>query len=197
MTERKLQSEGKGERQFQIDGAAGTQSSNPMLLSSHYPMSAPRSAPMQAAFHLLIAGSRYATREALDYARRVVRRAHQLGYTILVGDHPKGVDMAVVQECRRLKANVLVVGVTQRPRNGGCFHGSYTQIERDTYRAAGGQLLDRYHARDRWMVDNAHLGVFIWNGDSPGTKRGYDYMMSRKKAAHLVTFEQKGARRYG
>jgi hypothetical protein len=40
--------------------------------------------------HILIAGSRYANREALDYARRVVRRVHQLGHTIVVGDNPKG-----------------------------------------------------------------------------------------------------------
>ncbi len=144
--------------------------------------------------HILIAGSRYANREALDYARRVVRRVHQLGHTIVVGDNPKGVDMAVVQECRRLKAKVLVVGVTNRPRNGGCSHGGYVKVERDTYRAAGGHLFDRYHVRDRWMVDNSARGMFIWNGDSKGTKSGYEYMVSRQKEAHLVTFALKGAR---
>ncbi len=144
--------------------------------------------------HILIAGSRYANREALDYARRVVRRAHQLGHTIVVGDNPKGVDMAVVQECRRLKAKVLVVGVTNRPRNGGCSHGGYVKVERDTYRAAGGHLYDRYHVRDRWMVDNSTRGMFIWNGDSKGTKAGYEYMVSRQKEAHLMTFALKGAR---
>ena len=49
---------------------------------------------IQTTTHLMIAGSRYATREMLDYARRAVQRAHQLGWTILVGDNPKGVDMA-------------------------------------------------------------------------------------------------------
>jgi ribonuclease HI len=144
--------------------------------------------------HILIAGSRYANREALDYARRVVRRVHQLGHTIVVGDNPKGVDMAVVQECRRLKAKVLVVGVTNSPRNGGCSHGGYVKVERDTYRAAGGHLFDRYHVRDRWMVDNSHRGVFVWNGDSQGTRAGYEYMVSRQKEAHLITFATKGAR---
>jgi ribonuclease HI len=144
--------------------------------------------------NILIAGSRYANREALDYARRVVRRVHQLGHTIVVGDNPKGVDMAVVQECRRLKAKVLVVGVTNSPRNGGCSHGGYVKVERDTYRAAGGHLFDRYHVRDRWMVDNAQRGVFVWNGDSKGTKSGYEYMVSRQKEAHLMTFALKGAR---
>jgi len=143
--------------------------------------------------HIMIAGSRYANREALDYARRVVRRVHQLGHTIIVGDNPKGVDMAVVQECRRLKAKVLVVGVTNNPRNGGCSHSSYVKVERDIYRAAGGHLYDRYHVRDRWMVDNSQRGVFIWNGDSKGTKAGYDYMVSRQKEAHLMTFALKGA----
>lgn len=147
---------------------------------------------MKPITHLIIAGSRYSTREALDYARRVVRRAHQLDYTIVVGDNPKGVDMAVVQECRRLKAKVLVVGITNFPRNGGCSHRSYAKVERDTYRAAGGYLLDGYHTRDRWMVDNSNLGIFIWNGNSQGTKVGYDYMVSRHKEAHLVPFEFKG-----
>ena len=144
--------------------------------------------------NIMIAGSRYANREALDYARRVVRRVHELGHTIVVGDNPKGVDMAVVQECRRLKAKVLVVGVTNRPRNGGCSHGGYVKVERDTYRAAGGHLYDRYHVRDRWMVDNSQRGVFVWNGDSQGTKAGYEYMVSRQKEAHLMTFALKGAR---
>ena len=149
---------------------------------------------MKPITHLMIAGSRYSTREALVYARRVVQRAHQLGYTIIVGDNPKGVDMTVVQECRRLKAKVLVVGITNFPRNGGCSHGRYVKIERDTYQAAGGYLLDGYHTRDRWIADNANVGMFIWNGDSQGTKTGYDYMLSRHKEAHLATFKFKEAR---
>jgi hypothetical protein len=141
--------------------------------------------------YVMIAGSRYISREGLDYARRVVRRTHQLGYTIVVGDNPKGVDMAVVQECRRLKAKVVVVGITNRPRNGGCAHGSYVKVERGTYRAASGQMFDRYHERDRYMVDIAERAIFIWNGESRGTKGGYDYALSRHKEAHLVTFELK------
>jgi len=139
---------------------------------------------------LFIAGSRYATREAIHYARRVVRRAHELGYIILVGDNPKGVDMAVVQECRRLKAHVIVVGLTNGPRNGGCAHGSYVKVDRDMYRSAGGRLLDRYAVRDRYLADVAQRGVFIWNGQSAGTKAGYDYMVGRGKETHLVTFKR-------
>lgn len=138
---------------------------------------------------VMIAGSRYATRAALDYARRVVRRVHQLGWTVLVGDNPKGVDMAVVDECRRLKAKIIVVGLTEYPRNGGCTHGQYIRFERGVYRTAGGGMFDRHHERDRYLVDQCNRAVFIWNGDSRGTKAGYDYALRRGKQAHLATFE--------
>lgn len=140
--------------------------------------------------HLMIAGSRYATREMLDYTRRAVQRAHQLGWTILVGDNPKGVDMAVVQECRRLKAKVIVTGIANFPRNYGCKHGSYIKVTRDLYRVSGGNLLGGYTARDRWMVDNCQRALFIWNGDSPGTKQGYEYAVQRGREAHLINFDR-------
>lgn len=154
----------------------------------NHAMTPPTTKPARQVTHLMIAGSRDATPQMLDYARRAVRRAHERGYTMIVGDNPKGVDMAVVRECRRLKTPVIVAGVGNFPRNGGCKHGSYVKVHRDTYRAAGGHLLNRYTVRDRWLVDNAHLGVFIWNGDSPGTRAGYEYMVSRGKDAHLINF---------
>ena len=143
--------------------------------------------------HVLIAGSRDASAEMLDYARRVVRRAHQLGWTIVVGDNPQGVDMAVVQECRRLKAKVIVAGIANFPRNYGCRHGEYVKVERELYRGASGNLLSGYTVRDRWMIDNTQRCLFIWNGDSPGTKAGYEYAVQRGKDAHLITFERKVA----
>ncbi|MEQ9030966.1 MAG: hypothetical protein RLP44_19785 [Aggregatilineales bacterium] len=138
--------------------------------------------------YVLIAGSRYAKWEMLNYARKVVQRAHKMGYTVLVGDNPKGVDMAVIRECRRLEVKVIVAGVSSFPRNGGCKHGQYVKVHCDTYRGAKGHLLNRYTVRDRWMVDNATIGVFVWNGKSPGTKSGYEYMISRGKDAHLINF---------
>ncbi|MBK8024594.1 MAG: hypothetical protein IPK19_25010 [Chloroflexi bacterium] len=140
--------------------------------------------------HLLIVGSRDATAEMLAYARRAVRRAHQLGWTILVGDHPLGVDRAVVQECRRLKAKVVVAGIGNFPRNGGCRHGAYVQVTRDLYRGADGTLLGGYTVRDRWMVDNCQRALFVWNGSSPGTKAGYAYAVQRGKTADLVNFSK-------
>jgi ribonuclease HI len=154
------------------------------------PASAPQTGTTSPATLILIAGSRYATPAMLDYARRVVQRAHSQGYTLLVGDHPQGVDQAVVETCRRLKAKVVVAGIDHRPRNGGCAHGEYIQINRDIYRAMGGDRLNPYTVRDRWMVDNATLGIFIWNGKSQGTRLGYDYMVSRGKQAHLMPFKK-------
>lgn len=141
--------------------------------------------------HLLIAGSRYATREMLDYARRVVRRANDKGYVVVVGDNPKGVDMAVVQECRRLRTKVIVCGIANFPRNRGCKHGEYIKVERDIYRTGKGRLFEAYHARDRYMADMSDIGVYIWNGWSKGTKEGADYMESRNKEVHLKEFEDK------
>lgn len=143
---------------------------------------------IQSTHHVLIAGSRYPTRAMLDYARRAVQRAHAKGYTIIVGDNPKGVDLAVVQECRRLQTKVIVAGCANFPRNYGCKHGSYVKVHRDTYRGANGSMLNRYTVRDRWLVDNAQIGIFVWNGASPGTRGGYDYMVSRGKDAHLINF---------
>lgn len=142
----------------------------------------------QTITHILIAGSRDATPEMLDYARRAVQRAHRRGWTILVGDNPNGVDLAVVRECRRLKARVIVAGIANFPRNYGCKHGQYVKVVRDTYLGAGGLMLNGYAVRDRWMVDMSQHALFIWDGSSPGTKAGYDYAVQRGKDAHLRDF---------
>jgi hypothetical protein len=140
--------------------------------------------------HVMIAGSRYATREMLDYTRRAVQRAHAKGYTVIVGDNLKGVDMAVVQECRRLKARIVVAGIAPSPRNYGCKHGTYIKVGYETYFSSSHHMSSPYTARDRWMVDQCQTALFIWNGDSPGTKISYDYAMLRGKDAHLVNFDR-------
>jgi hypothetical protein len=58
------------------------------------------------------------------------------------------------------------------------------------YRTAGGGLFDRYHERDRYMVDQCERALFVWNGDSRGTKAGYDYAVLRGKEAHLISFDR-------
>ncbi|MBK9121538.1 MAG: hypothetical protein IPM16_00255 [Chloroflexi bacterium] len=138
--------------------------------------------------HVLIAGSRDASPDMLAYARKAVQRAHRLGWTVLVGDSPKGVDLAVVRECRRLKAPVIVAGTAPFPRNHGCKHGQYIKVARELYRGAGGLPLGGYTVRDRWLVDMSQHALFIWNGHSPGTLAGYEYAIQRGKDAHLKDF---------
>ena len=145
---------------------------------------------IQFTHHVLIAGSRDTTPEMRDYARRAVRRAHAKGYTVIVGDNPKGVDMAVVTECRRLKARVIVAGIADFPRNFGCGHGTYIKVGYETYFSSSYHMSSPYAARDRWMVDQCQTALFIWNGVSPGTKVGYDYAVLRGKTAHLVNFDR-------
>ena len=111
-------------------------------------------------YRVLIAGSRDATHQMLDYARRVVRRAHEKSYTVVVGDNPKGVDKAVVQECRRLQAKVIVCGIANFPRNGGCKHGEYIKVARDIYRAGKGRLFHAYHAGDPVFKSNLKNEIF-------------------------------------
>lgn len=148
---------------------------------------------MKQTTHLLIAGIPNATRQMRDYARQAVRRAHAKGYTIVVGDNSRGVELVVVQECRHLRAPVVVAGAGNFPRNGGCRHGNYVKVHRDMYRGMGGALLDRYTVRDRWLADTAQIGLFLWDSDNSDVKAAYDYMVERGKIAHLITFG-KGAR---
>jgi hypothetical protein len=138
--------------------------------------------------HVLITGSYEASPQMLAYARRAVQRAHQLGWTVLVGDNPKGIDLTVVRECRRLKAKVIVAGIANFPRNFGCKQGHYVKVARDLYRSAGGELFGGYAVRDRWLVDMSQHALFIWNGHSSETLAGYEYAVQRGKDAHLKDF---------
>lgn len=96
-----------------------------------------------------------------------------------------------MQECRCLKAKVIVCGIANFPRNCGCKHGEYIKVARDIYSTSKGGRFHAYHARDRYMADMATIGLFIWNGWSQGTKAGADYMAARGKEAHLKEFEDK------
>lgn len=121
-------------------------------------------------YRLLIAGSRVANDKMLDYARRCVSHAIDNGWTIVVGDNPKGVDQSVVNELNKLDyVHVIVVGIAQNPRNGGVRVGRYIRYG------------NTYTERDQAMAKASDRGIFIWSGDekvSPGTKRGAEYMKS-------------------
>lgn len=150
----------------------------------------PTTKRVQAITHLLITGSTRAASAAqraqmLDYARRAVQRAQRRGFTVLVGDSGHGIDRAVVEECRRLRVPVIVAGTGNRPRNGGCRHGSYVKVDRALYRGMGGRLLDRDTVRDRWLLDTAQMGLFIGYGDEAALAESLAYMQSRRKVCWL------------
>jgi len=126
---------------------------------------------------LLIAGSREASPEMLALAKRKVTQ----GELIIVGDNPKGVDAAVIEECDRLGLELLVFSITLQPRRGSCRSGRYRQVKVPKTISAA----EAYRWRDRKMIEYANHCIFIHNGSSPGTKAGYEYAKSLGKSAEI------------
>jgi hypothetical protein len=124
---------------------------------------------------LMITGSRKMTKGMDEYVDRVVERAIQLGWHIVVGDAP-GIDRAVIQASDRHQyAHIEVHGAYLKLRNKSAFG---INIEHDT----------NYDQRDRMMIDLADKVLAIWNGVSEGTKRNYDAAKARGKEAWLKSF---------
>ena len=139
---------------------------------SETPVTAP-----QRNYRLYIAGSRRASSNMLEYARRVVAKAIENGWTIVVGDNHRGVDNEVVREANRLDySDVIVVGIARKPRNGGVSGGQYIRYGR------------RYLDRDRAMGRASDRGLFIWDGQSRGTPQAHAYMKACNKTVHLIDF---------
>jgi len=128
-------------------------------------------------YRLMVSGSRRTSTRMLEYARRVVARAIECNWQIVVGDNARGVDAEVIKECNRRKySNVVVVGIARKPRNGGLRQGRYVQIGKS------------YRERDRLMAKASDRGLFIWDGQSAGTKQGYQFIQTLGKTAHLMDF---------
>ncbi|MEM9955252.1 MAG: RNase H family protein [Chloroflexota bacterium] len=131
----------------------------------------------ESQYRLYIAGSRHASDKMLDYTRRIVARAIENSWTIVVGDNPQGVDQEVIKElCRLNYSNVIVVGIAKTPRNGGVSAGQYVQYGKS------------YLERDQAMARCSDRGIFVWNGQSRGTETAYRYMQSLNKTQHLMDF---------
>ncbi|MGB1285849.1 MAG: hypothetical protein ACPG7F_04885 [Aggregatilineales bacterium] len=122
---------------------------------------------------ILIAGSRNATDAMLEYAQTIVEVAYNENYkcTIVSGDNPQGVDAAVVETATLYGIDLYVYGVQPGARNKNVPEWAYHELS-----VFSGTRREQYYARDRWMCEQAHIGYFVWNGTSPGTKTGYDYM---------------------
>jgi hypothetical protein len=128
---------------------------------------------------LVISGSRAVTPIMIHYAQRAVRRAHQLGWEILVGD-ANGIDAAVIAEADRLKVKLTVYGITRQPRNASQT-GVYV-----TVRTPPGTPKDKYTFRDQHMIAQADIALFVWNGASQGTEQGYRFAQNLGIRAYLV-----------
>jgi ribonuclease HI len=129
-------------------------------------------------YRLMVSGSRRTSQNMLAYARRVVAGAIAKNWQIVVGDNAKGVDAAIVAECKRQGYNkVIVVGIARTPRNGGVAGGRYVQIGKS------------YTERDRLMVQSSNRLLAIWDGQSPGTAHTYQFARTQGKTAHLMNFQ--------
>lgn len=140
------------------------------------PEPTPAAEPTTKPYRLMIAGSRKANANMLEYARRVVARAVEMGWEIVVGDNPEGIDAKVVRECNQRGLSTVVVGIADQPRNGGVSGGRYVQIGTS------------YAERDQLMVKASDRTLFIWDGQSPGTQSGYQYARQLGKQADLINF---------
>jgi ribonuclease HI len=126
---------------------------------------------------LLIAGSRRANANMLEYVRRAVAIAQERGWLIVVGDHPAGVDAEVSRACNQHGMTAIVCGIDDAPRYGGVQQGIYVKVEAESYTQ-----------RDQYMVDLCRRALFVWNGSSRGTAAGYQYARQQGKTAHLLDF---------
>ena len=129
---------------------------------------------------VLIAGSMVMKNAGIIFAKACVRWALERGHTVVVGDNPLGVDKAVISECDILNVPHEVYW-TEKLR--------YSRRSSLCYKVHVADFRGRHTLRDRHMCELADIGIFIWNGDSHGTLKGYDYMKSLGKDAHLRKFK--------
>lgn len=123
---------------------------------------------------LLITGSRNASPKMIEYAKKVVERAHELGWSIIVGDAP-GVDWMVIAHCDFLFVPVEVHGAFGKCRNQS------SQGNNITHKCT-------YPERDRIMADLCDRCVGVWNGKSHGTKITHEAVLALGKPSYLKNF---------
>ncbi len=120
---------------------------------------------------LLISGSRNATKTMKTTARAAVLRANELGWEIIVGD-AVGIDHEVILACQKHGVPYTVYGITAEPR---CIKNvPYVHVQ------------GNYTQRDKIMVLNADNIYCIWNHESPGTKKVYEYAKFTGKPAWIT-----------
>jgi len=99
----------------------------------------------------------------------------------------RGWDLIVAEQCLRLKIP-LVAAVPGSPHDQTA-HWDYSDVSRYQHvlhQAAHVEIIPAtvlntaaYHARDRWMVDHAHMMLAAWNGSGSGTGYTVEYARGR------------------
>lgn len=127
---------------------------------------------------LMVCGSRHLTnnQHAYDYVMRLMKRAKELDMAVFVGD-AFGVDDMVCKCAIQLSYThaVCVHGIGHKPRNG--WQGLYKHG------------FESYTERDKSIAFQSDIVMCVWNGQSQGTKRVYDYARSIGKEAHIKVFQ--------
>ncbi len=152
---------------------------------------------------LFIAGTPNTTPAMLTYTRKAVERAGERHMRILVGDHPQGVDRAVVAACDEFGVECNVYGTAPQPRNPAILaspNSRYVQVTGEDVKeitgpaGTGFQKTSRpatAEERDHLMVDTAERVLCISDGKSPDVKAVYEYAAERDKTADFA-LEQEG-----
>lgn len=128
---------------------------------------------------LFIAGSRIWPNpdQVKTYTERIVGRAYDLGWEILVGDCPVGVDRAIIDASTRYPfLKITCVGISAKPRAPKPFFGTYERFD-VPYPVRPHQA---YTLRDQHLASRCDRGLMIWNGSSPGTYKVYHYLITER-----------------
>ncbi|WP_119071553.1 hypothetical protein [Aggregatilinea lenta] len=123
----------------------------------------------------LISGSRDIP-DLHSFMEQVIRRLKENGDGLIVGDNAHGVDQLAIYYAYRYDLPTEVFGCSKKPRAKLYTNQEYMFNVRMTYTE-----------RDRFMVSAADRGIFIWNGQSKGTKAAYDHMLSLHKPVFLYS----------
>jgi hypothetical protein len=125
---------------------------------------------------LLISGSQQATQAMRDYARRAVERAHQKGWSIIVGD-AEGIDAVVMESCDRLGVLVEV-------------HGAKGKMRRRTQTGKNIVHPEGYFDRDRSMAEACTCCLAVWNGRSRDTRYTFEAAKALGRLSWLIDFSK-------
>lgn len=131
---------------------------------------------------VLFSGSREISPVMQRYAQNMVQKAIDKEYFIFVGDNPRGIDWEVIQYLEAQEYPYVAIW-SPYPGEARCI----SKLRKVPIKVKYGK--DAYTLRDRAMAEFSQKGIFLWNGQSPGTKLLYDYMTKNlEKETHLINF---------